>query len=321
MTAPNFLISAWAQPVAFFARWKARGVNTLLGAANDTTKEKWEAAAGASGLNFISYPGADVVAESKQPGRIGFMQPDEADGHWNIPGSTITDLQAAYARCKPTGLPMYINLLGSAFDNLAYDGTPHPAKADASKWGHRAGFGGWMAYADVVGFDYHLWTSGRPGAFDITKRLMDRAWEWSDKKPITVYVETCTQGKPIPFTADDYEAQVWNAVNYAAAKGYKLRGIDYFATGVYGGGSWPERFDLTGPDVAARMVTVHAKLAQMFGYTPAPVPVPEPAPTPIPTPDPITARLDAQDARIAALTARLDAMVQAGAPAATQPAK
>jgi hypothetical protein len=78
MTAPNFLISAWAQPVAFFARWKARGVNTLLGAANDTTKEKWEAAAGASGLNFISYPGADVVAEAKQPGRIGFMQPDEA---------------------------------------------------------------------------------------------------------------------------------------------------------------------------------------------------------------------------------------------------
>jgi hypothetical protein len=306
MTAPNFLISVWAQPVAFFARWKARGVNTLLGAANDTTKEKWEAAAGASGLNFISYPGADVLAEAKQTGRIGFLQPDEPDGHWNIPGSTITDLQAAYARCKPTGLPMFLNLLGSAFDNLAYDGTPHPAKADASKWGHRAATGGWMAWADVIGFDYHLSTSGRPGAFDITKRLMDRAWEWSDKKPITVYVETCTQGKPIPFTV---------------AKGYKLRGIDYFATGVYGGGSWPERFDLTGPDVAARMVTVHAKLAQMFGDTPAPVPVPEPAPTPIPTPDPTTARLDALDARIAALTARLDAMVQAGAASTTQPAK
>ncbi len=315
MTAPNFIIAPWAQPVAFFQRWKDRGVNTLLGAANDMGKAQWEGNASTSGLSFITYAGINPSAEAAQPGRIGFLQPDEPDGHYNQPGSTITDLQANYSRCKAAGLPMFVNLLGSAFDNVAYDGTPHPTKADASKWGHRAATGGWMAWADVVGFDYHLWTSGRPGAFDITKRLMDRAWEWSDKKPIIVYVETCTQGKGTPFTADDYEAQVWNAVNYTAAKGYKLRGIAYFATGVYGGGAWPDRFDVTPPDVAARMIPVHAKLAQMFGDAPAGGAPPPPPPT-----DPITARLDAQDAKINALTARLDAIYQAAAPT-TQPTK
>lgn len=264
---PPFVIGVWAQPVQYMQRWKDRGANTLFGAANDTSKEKWEAAASSLGMSFIDYPGVDPVAESKQAFRVGFLQPDEPDmpSHVSLPGSTMEDLRTSYARLKALSKPVYLNLLGSAFDNLYYDGTPHPGKTDGSLWGHRAATDGYMGQCDVVGFDYHLWTSGRAGAFEITRRLMDRCHDWSAvggvSKPMFVYVETCTQGTGRAFTADDFEAQVMQAVCYAAMKGYALRGVIYFATATQGGGSWPEKFDATPPDVAARMSVVNAKLS------------------------------------------------------------
>lgn len=258
---PSFVVGVWAQPVAFMDRWKERGVNTLFGAANDTDKATWEAAAAARGMFFITYAGADPNAEAKQPYRLGFLQPDEPDmpSHLNLAGSKIEDLRATYTKLQPLGLPVWMNLLGSAFDNVYYDGTPKPGKTDASLWGHRAATNGYMAQADVIGFDYHLWTSGRPGAFEITKRLMDRCNDWSGGKPIFAYVETCTQGTNKPFTADDYEAQVNTITGYAKEKGYKLKGIVYFATAVQGRGSWPARFDVTSQDVAGRMIEVHRR--------------------------------------------------------------
>jgi hypothetical protein len=73
-------------------------------------------------------------------------------------------------------------------------------------------------------------------------------------------------------------------------------------------------FDNTTDAEFATVKMVNAFLSPVVNQPPPPV-------VPVtPTPDPITARLDAQDARIAALTARLDAMVQAGA-ASTQPSK
>ncbi len=267
-TAPTFIIGAWAQPVTYMARWKTRGVNTLFGNANDTTKDKWEEAATSNSLFFIDGPGLDLAADAKQPYRLGFLQPDEPDlsSHVNTPGSRIDDLRASYKAWSKTGLPVFLNLAGASFDNEWYTGFPNPSKTDASRWGHRAAADGYMGQGDVIGFDYHLWTTGRPGAFAITRRLMDRASEWSGGKPIFVYVETCTQGTKRKFTADDYEAQVWQAVAYASLKGYKLRGVVYFATDPFGStGGWPASFDATPPDVADRMTVVNGKLLAYFG--------------------------------------------------------
>jgi hypothetical protein len=72
-----------------------------------------------------------------------------------------------------------INLDGHQFDNLAYDGTPHPARplTDPQHWGHRAATGGYLAAGDWVGFDYYLWPD-RPELWFIHERLLDRTWDW-----------------------------------------------------------------------------------------------------------------------------------------------
>lgn len=262
MLEPNFIIGVWAQPSSLFQRWKDRGINTLFGASNDVAKNIWELKAADAKLQFIDYAGIDPVGEAKQDYRIGFTQPDEPDmpSHIAKPGSTIVDLRSNYQKLKVLGKPVYLNLLGSAFDNIYYDGKPHPGKLDASQWGHRADSDGYMAQADIIGFDYHLWTSGRPGAFDITRRLLDRASDWSGRKPLFLYVETCTQGTGKSFTADDYELQVMQAVVYCAIRGYRLRGIIYFATQTAGSFNWPASFDITPPDVVNRMKIVNNRL-------------------------------------------------------------
>jgi hypothetical protein len=135
---------------------------------------------------------------------------------------------------------------------------------------------------------------------------MDRANDWSGGKPIFVYVETCTQGTGKPFTADDYENQVWTIVNYAKAKAYKLAGLIYFTQKVYPG--WGS-FDMTAPDVVERMISVNAKLNQLFNA---------PQSSPEPTPDPVAVltqqvadlkgQLDAQGRTIAEVTAKAAAL-------------
>jgi hypothetical protein len=310
MTLP-FVTAVWAQNAASAAKWRARGFNTLFGHNTESghvPKAQWEAQVAAAGMMFVTAPGDDVAAEAKQPGRIGFLQPDEPDlvTHVNLPGSRIKDLKATYERCAATGVPVWINLNGSSFDNVWYDGTPHPTKTDGSLAGHRAATGGYMAWGDVVGFDYPLWTTDRAGLFDITRRLMDRCNDWSGGKPIFAYVELCTQGTGRPFTADDYQAQVDTVTGYAKEKGYKLAGIVGFPLDPNGKAGWPGSFDIAPPDVVARMPIVNARLTG----TPAPVPPPPPPPA-----DPVAAiqaqvtehqrRLDRIEAGVAAFSAAL----------------
>jgi hypothetical protein len=77
---------------------------------------------------------------------------------------------------------------------------------------------------------------------------------------VLLYVETCTQGKPIAFTADDYEAQVMEAVMWCAQRGIRLRGIIYFShTFNPANGAWTS-FDGTSPEVKQRMGEVHRRL-------------------------------------------------------------
>lgn len=299
--SPPFVIAVWQQPASSAAKWKARGVDTLYGhdiAGGRMSKAEWESTVGQT-LKFITEPGANPMAEAMQPGRVGFCQKDEADSskHAGTPGNTLADLAAVAASVRPTMLPLYANFDGHAFDIVAYDGRKHrnDINADRAFW-HNAADGGYFAQADVVGFDYHLWTGGRPGAFDITKRLMDRANDWSGGKPIFVYVETCTQGTGRPFTADDYERQVWMVVDYAKLKGYRLAGIVYFTHEVFP--TW-KSYDMTAQDVVDRMVVVNAKLRQLFN----------PAPTTQPTDPDVLRQLAAMRSEVAKLKQQQGALL------------
>jgi hypothetical protein len=270
-----FIIGVHQQPPEDVPKWLALGVNTFVGHVDKggaLSKGAWEQGIGSRGGNLIDYPGDDVNAEAQQPGRLGFLQLDEPDlsSHVDKPGNTPAALKAVYDRCHATGLPVYLNL--GQFDNQWYTGHPNPTKTDGEKYGHRAADGGWMAYGDVIGFDYYLATTGRAGMFSIWDRLIDRAGgEWSGGKPFYLHVETCTQGKlgadgkPIPYTADQFEAEVWYGVNYAKAKGYRLAGIVYFSHIFKPGTSTWIGFDGTAPDVQDRMKAVNAKLVAMFG--------------------------------------------------------
>lgn len=297
-TAPTtrpvtFEIGAWQVPVEDVAKWKARGVDTFVGHVDyggRMTKAEWERRVGEAGGRFITYPGDHVIEEGKQTSRAGFLQLDEPDmsNHVDKPGYTPADYRRQYERASGTGLPVYLTC--GAVDNQWYDGFPKPAKTDGSKYGHRAASGGWYAYCDRAGFDWYIYTNGRNEAigFPVIERCLDRMNEWGGGKPIYLFVETCSQGKPYAMTADQWESQVMHAANYCKAKGYKVGGIFYFSHVVF---PYWKSFDGTSAEVAERMPVVNARLREMFGPTLA-------IPATLPTVDPLTAlRADLETAR------------------------
>lgn len=329
-TRPSvFEIGAWQVPVEDVAKWQARGVGTFYGAVDyggRMSKAEWEQRVGAAGGRFVTYPGDSVSLEAMQRGRAGFLQLDEPDlsNHVDKPGYTPAELRAKYEQVVNTGLPMY--LTAGAMDNQWYDGYPKPGKVDGSKYGHRAASGGWFAYCDYAGFDFYLYTWGRNEAvgFPVIERCIDRCNDWSGGKPIYLFVETCTQGKPTTMTADQWESQVMHAANYCKAKGYRLAAVIYFSHVVFP--NW-KSFDGTSAEVAERMPVVNARLREMFGGAPSPAPLP---PTTQPV-DPAVAKLTADlataqgqilelKATVGNLNATLDRLRQALAgPTTTQP--
>jgi hypothetical protein len=297
-----FIISAWQVPPEDVPKWQGRGVNTFYEAVDfggRMSKAEWERQVADKGGFFITRPGEDIAAEAKQPYRVGFNQLDEVDlsSHVDKPGYTIADFKGQADRVRATGLPMYMTL--AAFDNEWYDGHPKPGKTDASKYGHRAADGGWMAYADVIGWDFYLWTLNRGGRFDVWKRLMDRSSDWSGGKPQLVFVETCTQGKagadgkPLPYTADQFESEVNTVLAYCIQKGYKIGGIVYFSHNVFP--KWTS-FDGTSPEVALRMSILNGRMQIQYGK-PAPRPVVIPPPPPVN--DELVKQLEAAKAALA----------------------
>lgn len=301
-TAPPFIIGVWQADPLQFAQWRELGVNALFGHVDyggRLPKDAWEARAAAAELWYADYPGADAAAEAKQPYRLGFLQKDEPDlsSHVDRPGYTPAEFKAIYDRCRATGLPVFETLC--ALDNQWYDGNPKPYKSDGSKYGHRADAGGWMAYADVLMDDYYTLLNGKGLAADLKRRIWDRFHGWSGGKPRLVVVEPCTQGKDVPITPDDLEAQVMHAVAYAALRGHRIAGICYFTHKVFP--KWSS-FDMTTPEMKARMKSLNGRLAAAFAGQVYATPV-------VPPPPPSVAReqlkpaCDAADALAAALKA------------------
>lgn len=280
-----FIIGVWQQPPESVDKWVKRGVNTFMGYTNNggtMSKAQWEAAMDAKGVKYITYPGNNITAEAKQKGRVGWHQLDESDAtnHVDKPGNTPAEHRVLYEKTRATGLPMYTTL--AAFDNEWYDGYPKN-KPDGSKYGHRASAGGWMDPVDVVGWDFYLWTNGRDGRFDVWERLMDRSYTWSDGKPQFCLIETCTQGKGKPYTADQFESEVRKFISYTKDHNYKPAGVVYFSHSIYPG--WTN-FDITSPEIADRMTMLNAEMVELFGK-PGDPPTPPIPPTP-PTTQPVT---------------------------------
>src|SRR5438045_7943554 len=82
---PEVIIGVFAQPISSFAKWKSRGINTLVSHEPEggrIKKADWEAAAAAAGFWFMDYPSDDdaiLQNEAKQTHRLAFMQDDEPE--------------------------------------------------------------------------------------------------------------------------------------------------------------------------------------------------------------------------------------------------
>src|SRR5258706_12374691 len=88
---PKFLIGVWYQPISSFEKWKARGVNTLVGYENEgggVSRQKWMEAARNAGLYYIAKATDDpeeMKADPADPYLLPWSQQDEPDGVGNTP--------------------------------------------------------------------------------------------------------------------------------------------------------------------------------------------------------------------------------------------
>ena len=296
-TPPPFLIAVFSQPLSSFAKWKSRGINTLVSHEPEggrVKKSDWEAAATAAGLFFMDYPADDdaqLKIEAAQPYRLAFMQDDEPDltrtpntDRTNADGWTKPELCAArYARCKAAApnLPVLVNFAGTAVTPDAYPGNKHLP---------------YIAAADWLAHDWYVKNKNwQRYPVDLIGKAMDRLALWSDNKPQFAFIE-CSDQKISPLGRAPTPDEMEQEVNLAVAKGAK--GIIYF----------PQRpppgfqYDAMSPDLVDRLISINTRLANN------PLPTPTPPAQNEPTLQQVVTRIDTLTAKVDALTKSLDTL-------------
>jgi hypothetical protein len=261
-TRPASVIGVFSQPLSSFAKWKSRGINTLVLSESEggrLKKADWEAAAIAAGLFLMDYPSDDdaiLQNEAKQPLRLAFMQDDEPDltrtpntDRTNPDGTTKAEILAArYARCKAAApnLPVFVNFAGTAVTPEFYKGEKHLP---------------YIAAADWLAHDWYVKNRNwQRYPVSLIGKAMDRLALWSNNKPQFVFIEcsdqklTSTGRMPTP---DEVEEEV----NLAVSKGAK--GIIYFPQRPQPG----FQYDAMPPEIVDRITQINARLA---GATPPP---------------------------------------------------
>jgi hypothetical protein len=254
--APFFPIGVWYQPVTAFAKWKARGVNTLIGIELDNggfpgtpdQRTAYVKAAHDAGFKVVAdHPDADWMLNG----------PDEPDGQGNVTPAAYK-LQYASIKSANPGKPVW-----GTFDG------------EKTRWRPRTDYvGGYFDGVDVIAPDWYPCNRGMvpEDGFSIFAERV--AWSVSAAagKPVWMAIETCDQNmrgqgylhepanQPVGEkraaamrgpTPDELAAEVSTAVARGAT------GIYYFPHVV--GPPWSS-FDGTPDDVAARMTAVNASL-------------------------------------------------------------
>ena len=144
--APKFIVGVWFQPTSSFAKWKARGINTLVGyesEGNTVTRQQWIAAAQAAGLSYMVSPDNDSIAQDTTDANLlAWTQRDEPDGAGNVSPQQILANYKAYKALAPDK-----NIL------VNFDGWKMQFRPDADYQMYCQG-GDWLA------FDYYIINRG-----------------------------------------------------------------------------------------------------------------------------------------------------------------
>ena len=268
---PKFLIGVWYQPASNFDKWKARGINTLVGCplgAEGVSRRQWMDAARKSGLFYIAKPTDDpddLKTDLVDPNLIAWEQPDEPDGAGNLPPETII---ANYKTWKAVGAkPIFLNIDGWK--------TQYRPAADYIQY-----FQG----ADWIGFDYYIINRGEgPDNINRLGERLEKLKVWTGgKKKLYVFIECSDQdlkitdwaaspdatGKPIgPRMRGPTAAEMKREIEVSVAHG--AAGIIYFPDVI--GKGW-EKFDGTPPECETMMKDLNAKLTAAVEKATSPKP-------------------------------------------------
>jgi hypothetical protein len=277
---PFFVIGAWYQPMSSFPKWKARGINTMMGFEAESIKvpfATWHDALAAQGLYAIRKPQGELAADAKDSRLLAWKFDDEPDlgDKRGKPGSDPASLQQLYAQYKAAApqMPVYINLSGGDVRGA----WQHGGAARA----HSAAYSG---AADWISQDLYPITGwARPDWIDLSLPVampaakepdrytvgwtIDALRDLSEGKPQFAIIECSNQNlnwlpaaKRRGVSADEFRGQLWHAIIHGAV------GIGYFPQQIGGG----FKFDAMPDDVAAEMTAQDKKIAALSDILLAP---------------------------------------------------
>jgi hypothetical protein len=246
-----FIVGVWLQPSYSFAKWRARGINTVVGfdsLGGMVSYRDWRAELEHQGLYAIRQPQGAPSQDARDPRLLAWMQVDGPDSGENPTSPAV--LQRRYERWKAAArrVPVFLNFCGACV--LARN--------------HAEGrYSEWIAASDWVSNDFYPVNSNHPDWIDRFRDpkppigvVLDRLRSWSRGKRQIEIVEASDQGggssRRAP-TADELRGMVWHSIIHGAS------GIIYFPQRV----DREFKFDAVPPNLVAEMKRINRSISRL----------------------------------------------------------
>lgn len=254
-----FPIGVFSQPEQSFAKWKARGVNTILETPQGHDPESWDRAAKAAGLKIIRRPLGDPKRDIGRTDLLAWSHWDEPDAAGRAPQWTpLFEKQAAEWRKIDPKRRIFINFAGP---DLSWFTT----RSDSYSVSYASHYPRLIATADWIAND--LYPSGgwlnqahspRRGDVSLIAEPLKILKGMTDK-PLFAFIEASevekgnVPGARCP-TPAEMRAQIWLTLVHGA------RGIFYFPAVV---GTSGFQFDGAPPDIVVEMQRQNGHLSKL----------------------------------------------------------
>lgn len=231
------------------AKWKLRGINTVVRVPQGHDVNKWEYNAWQNGLKVIREPQTDLTLDAKDPNLLAFELGDEPDLH-SIPIGVLPAKAKTLKIAAPSKL-IFVNVSGG--DLLGRKNYPYADYFNAADIVSHDIYPvtGWNMpdWIDLQTTGNNHWNAG--SAIDAIRKIAP-----SNALQLA-YIETSNQGLSwVPneraVTQDEFRGEIWDAIIHGAD------GIIYFPEVIQ-----PWNFDGTGKDVAIEMVKQNQLISKL----------------------------------------------------------
>ncbi len=254
-----FPIGVFAQPEQSFAKWKSRGINTVLETPQGHDPISWDRAAQAADLKLIRRPLGDPKSDIGRKDLLAWSHWDEPDAAGRAPEWTpMFEKTAAEWRRIDPDRRIFINFAGP-------DLTWFTTRTDSYSKNYASFYPRLIATADWIAND--IYPSGgwlndehkaRRGDITLIAEPL-KVLKKMTPKPLFAFVETSdVEAGNVPGarrpTVDEVRAQIWYAILHG------VRGLFYFPAVVRAGAF---QFDGTPSDIAEEMTRQNKLLTSL----------------------------------------------------------